>query len=120
MDVEEGFSRRLVLPDVGGANRYLRATWHEETSTIVFSHWHEDVCVSSTPVSLVEATKLIGMMVGAWQEAALRPGETATTPPPPGGLLDRLQQRLRPQLAEVVKLADRLRPDRPSRGSRGA
>lgn len=118
--MEEGFSRRLVLPDVRGADRYLRATWHKETSTIVFSHWHEDVCVSSTPVSLEEATKLIAMMVGAWQEAALRPAETAATARPPGGLLDRLQRRLRPQLAEVVKLADRLRPDRPSQGSRGA
>lgn len=118
--MEEGFTRRLFLPDVRGTDRYLRVTWHKDTSTVVFSHWHGDVCVSSTPVSLDDATKLIGLMVGALKEAALRPLDKASPSASSGGLLDRLRQRFRPQVAQVVKLRDRLRDDRSMRGTRGA
>jgi hypothetical protein len=118
--VEEGFTRRLFLPDVRGADRYLRVTWHKDSSTVVFSHWHNDVCVSSTPVSLEDATKLIALMVGALKEAALRPVQQSAPTSVPGGLLDRLRLRLRPQVAQVVKLHDRLRQDRSMRGKLGA
>jgi hypothetical protein len=120
MSVEEGFTRRLFLPDVRGADRYLRVTWHKDTSTIVFSHWHDDVCVSSTQVSLDDASKLIGLIVGALKEAAVRPVETATPTSLTGGLLDRLCERFRPQLAQVVKLRDRLRHDHSMKDKRGA
>lgn len=118
--MEEGFTRRLFLPDVRGAERYLRVTWHKDTSTVVFSHWHGDVCVSSTPVSLEDASKLVGLVVGALKEAALGPLERATPTAVSRGLLDRLRHRFRPQLAQVVKLRDRLREDRSMRGRRGA
>jgi hypothetical protein len=118
--VEEGVTRRLFLPDVRGTDRYLRVTWHKDTSTIVFSHWSGDVCVSSTSVSLDEASKLIGLMVSALREAALKPIETPGPTSATGHLLDRLRERFRPRLAQVVKLHDRLRPDRSMRGARGA
>jgi hypothetical protein len=71
--VEEGFVRRLFLPDVRGQHRYLRVTCHQETSTIVFSHWHGDVCVASTPITLEDSTELVEMILGSLKEAALRP-----------------------------------------------
>ena len=95
-------------------------TWHKDTSTLVFSHWQDDVCVSSTPVSLDDASKLIGLMVGALKEAALRPVEKSTPTSAPGGLLDRLRQRFGPQLAQVIKLHDRLRRDRSMTGTHGS
>lgn len=109
-----------LSPRCPGADRYLRVTWHKDTSTVVFSHWQGDVCVSSTPVSLGDATKLIGLMVGALKEVALRPMETAASAPVSGGLFDRLRQRFKPGLAQVVKLHDRIRQDRSVRGSSGA
>jgi hypothetical protein len=118
--VNERFDRRLFLPDVRGPHRYLRVTWHREISAVVWSIWHDDVCVASTTVSLEDASTLIGLIVGALREAALRPLEVATPTPLPEGLLNRLRDRFRPQLAQVVKVHDRLRHDPPVRESGGA
>ncbi len=30
---------RVFLEDVRGKDAYLRATWHDDSATIVFSHW---------------------------------------------------------------------------------
>lgn len=120
MCVEEGYTRRLFLPDVRGAGRYLRVTWHRDTSTVVFSHWQGDVCVSSTAVALDEASKLVGLIVGALKETALRPIEAAKPTSSNGGVLLRLRERLRPQVAQVVKLHDRLRTERSRSDRRGA
>lgn len=120
--MEEGFARRLFLPDVRGPHRYLRVTWHPETSTIVLSHWEEDICLASTPVSLQDATQLVGMIVGALKDAAARPTE-ASSPPSVGrshGLLGRLRERLRPQLAHVVALHVPLKQERSADRSGGA
>ena len=112
--VEEEFSRRLFLSDARGPHRYLRVTWHRETSTIVLSHWQDDVCLASTPVSLEDATRLIGLIVGALKESAARsavmPAATGATP----GLFERLRTRFRPQLAQVIELQNRLRHRRSS------
>jgi len=120
--VEEGIARRLFLPDVRGPHRYLRVTWHKETSTIVLSHWQDDVCVASTPISLQDATQLIGMIVGALKEAAVHPVEVPRPPSSvqPRGVLGRLRERFRPQAAQVVALPHRLRQERPADTSRGA
>lgn len=120
--VEEGYTRRLFLPDVRGPHRYLRVTWHRESATIVCSHWQDDVCIASTPVSLEDATQLIGLIVGALKEAVARPaGESKPgSRVQPAGLLDRLRDRLRPQLAQVIKLHERLREDRPTSRTKGA
>jgi hypothetical protein len=121
--VEEGFNRRLFIPDVRGSHRYLRVTWHKETSTIVLSHWQDEVCLASTPVSLQDATQLIGLIVGALKEAAAATSSAS----PEGGLsaqppavLGWFRRRLRPQLAQVIALHDRLRPERPARKANGA
>jgi hypothetical protein len=112
--VEENFTHRLFLPDLRGSHRYLRVTWHKETSTIVVSHWRDDVCIASTPVLLEDATKLIGLIVAALKESATSPtavpGSGLSTQP--RGVLGRLRERFRPQFAPVVALHDRLRHER--------
>ncbi len=110
--MEEGFSRRVFLPDVRGEERYLRVTWHRDTSTIVFSHWRGDVCVASTPISLNDASRLIGLVVGALKEAAAYPANAvdlrqANEPPAAPGLVGFLRRRLRPHLAQVVRFPER-------------
>jgi hypothetical protein len=114
--VEEGFERRLYVPDVRGGGRYLRVTWHADTSTIVLSHWRDDVCVASTPISLPDATPLIGLIVGALKESAGRrpmvPGSGPATASG-GRLLARLRARVRPRWAEIVRLPERVRAPGP-------
>ena len=65
LDVEEGFDRRLFIPDRRGSGRYLRVTWHRDSATIVLSHWQDDVCLASTPVSLDDAAGLVRLVNGA-------------------------------------------------------
>jgi hypothetical protein len=113
--VEEGFERRLFLPDVRSPHRYLRVTWHKETSTVVLSHWQGEVCVASTPVTLDDATRLIGLIVGALKDDAVKPAETPAPPSLPRGLINRLRERIRPQLAEVVRIHDQRRHDGPKK-----
>ena len=67
-DVGEGLNR-VFLADGRGGDRYLRVTFHPDTDTVVFSHWHGDVCVASTPVSLAEAAKLIELLARASGQA---------------------------------------------------
>jgi hypothetical protein len=97
---------RVFLADKRGGNQYLRATWHAESSTIVFSHWNGEVCVASTPVALAEASRLLDLQVRALTEVAQRrlsPGTSAA----PLTTLGRLRSRLRPKLAEVIDASTR-------------
>jgi hypothetical protein len=89
---------------------------------MVLSHWQDEVCVASTRVPLEDASKLIGLIVGALREAAANPSADPGTglSAPPRGVLDRLRERFRPQLAQVIALHDRLRPERSASRSKGA
>lgn len=121
--MEEGGPRRLFMTDARGPDRYLRVTWHKETSTIVFSHWQDDVCVASTPVALKDASRLIGLLVDALKDSAFRSADLPDAPASRssgGGLLYRLRAWLRPQLAQVVTLHDRSHHGPSSRESTGA
>jgi hypothetical protein len=71
--VEEGFTRRVFVPDVRGRDRYLRVTWHKESATLVWSQWQGDRCIGSTRVSLADSLQLVDMITGAIEE---------TDPPP--------------------------------------
>lgn len=111
--MEELFPRRVLLPDARGVQRYLRVTWHRETSTLVFSHWQGSICEASTPVSLQDAAQLVTLIVGSLKEAALGAASGGTPPPSeqPRGLLGRLQDRLRPQMAQVMAFHEQIRDE---------
>ena len=99
---------RVFLPDVRGGDLYLRATWHPDSATVVFSHWNGGVCVASTPVALTESTSVIDLLVRALSEVAdrqLLPGE----PPAPQTTFERLRLRLQPKLADVIDARTRFR-----------
>ena len=77
---------------------------------MVFSHWTGDVCVGSTQVDLPQASRVIGLMADALQEAVTMRARQA----PPGDpgrrsatLVDRLLDRFRTASAQIVALADR-------------
>jgi hypothetical protein len=108
-DVAQMPPNRVFLDDVRGNGLYLRATWHNDSATIVFSHWNGEVCVASTPVALTDCTKLIDLMVrslSAVAERRLSPAE----PPRPRSAISRLKDRLRPRLAEVIDANTRFLP----------
>ena len=101
--------RRVFLADVRNNDQYLRATWHPETSAVVLSHWVGEVCVASTPVGINEASKLIGLLVGALQETADRSLETPLTPRSPAPsrtavTWERIRQHFRPKLAKIITI----------------
>ena len=76
--VEEGRTRTVLLGDARDDQRYLRVTWHPDSSTVVFSHWNGPVCAASTPVELTDASRLVELLVGALRVAAT-PGADETT-----------------------------------------
>jgi hypothetical protein len=107
--VAETPPNRVFLTDVRGNDLYLRATWHPESSTIVFSHWNGEVCVASTPVALTDCADLIGLMVRSLAAVAER-RLPVIEPPRPPSVVDRLKGRLRPRLAEVIDASARFLP----------
>jgi hypothetical protein len=113
---------RVYLADIRGRDLYLRATWHPESSTIVFSHWDGEVCTASTPVALVDSTKLIDLQIRALSEVANRRIVPPAAAPMPTTAIDRLRRRLRPKLAQVIDASARFmaigRNDRQQSGSR--
>jgi len=100
---------RVFLDDVRGNDLYLRATWHNDSATIVFSHWNGEVCVASTPVALTDCPKLIDLMVRSLSAVAQRSASPAE-PPRSRGAMARLKDRLSPRLAEVVDASARFLP----------
>jgi hypothetical protein len=68
--VEEGRTRTVLLGGARDDERYLRVTWHPDSETVVFSHWHGPVCAASTPVELHEASLLVDLLVEALRDAA--------------------------------------------------
>ena len=100
---------RVFLPDIRGGDQYLRATWHPESATIVFSHWSGEVCMASTPVALTDCVELIELQVRSLSQLADRRLAPAIAPIPPG-TMDRLRTLLRPKLADVIDATARFLP----------
>jgi hypothetical protein len=100
---------RLFLDDVRGGDLYLRVTWHPESATIVFSHWNGEICLASTPIALTDATKLIDLQVRALSEVATR-RLSPVEAPRPRTVMERIKDRLRPRLADVIDASTRFLP----------
>jgi hypothetical protein len=108
---------RVFLADVRGGDQYLRATWHPESATIVFSHWNGEVCMASTPVALTDCTELIELQVRALSQVAnRRVAPTAELAHP--GTVERLRSLLRPKMADVIDATARFLPKGRSDGRR--
>jgi len=91
---------------------YLRVTWHPGASTIVLSHWTDQICTASTPIALADAPVLIELLVAALADAATAnaaegPASPAAPPTRAERTWSRLRSRLRPQLAQIVPLRAR-------------
>jgi hypothetical protein len=77
---------------------------------VVFSHWVDHVCVGSTQVELPTASRTIGLLVEALQDAATgrvgvpEPGETARRS---AKIINRLLDRFRSASAQIAPLAER-------------
>ena len=86
-----------MLSDRRGENRYLRATWHPATRTIVLSHWSGDICTASTRLALADSPQLIAFLVAALHHAATAPfvAQSATVPGSLGTRTARLLRGLR-------------------------
>jgi hypothetical protein len=103
---------RVFLADVRGGDQYLRATWHPESATVVFSHWNGEVCMASTPVALTDCAELIELQVRALSQVADRRLAPPVAPAPPQpGTMDRLRAILRPKLADVIDATARFIPN---------
>jgi hypothetical protein len=100
---------RVYLADVRGGDQYLRATWHPESATIVFSHWSGEICTASTPVALSDCTQLIELQVRSLSQMANRQ-VVPVTPEERGGMVERLRTRLRPKLGDVIDATARFLP----------
>jgi hypothetical protein len=93
-------------------DEYLRVTWHPGASTIVVSHWTNQICTASTPIALADAPVLIELLVAALADAASgQAAEVPASPAAPTSWVDRiwtnLRSRHRPQLAQIVPLRTR-------------
>jgi hypothetical protein len=67
----------LVLRDQRGDHRYMRASWHAGTKSVVLSQWSGGLCTASTRLALDDVRRLIGFMVGALHHAATAPATEA-------------------------------------------
>jgi ribosomal protein L34 len=109
----ENPSTSVVLPDMRDGERRLRATWHPATRTVVISNWSDRVCTASTRLALADAAKLVGLIVGALQDAAaeapLVPQTEQDHQARVAGFIARMGSALRAGRAEVVKLRERER-----------
>ncbi len=103
--------RTIVLNDVRGDGRCLRVTWHPDTGTLVFSHWHGGVCSASTPVHLVDATKVVELVARSLRDAVER---QANVPQPTSSArrdwFEKVRRVARPSLARVIRLWRRADP----------
>ena len=54
---------RVMLGDVRGRSRALRASWHHEAGLLVLSLWRDDACVGTVRLSSREAIHLAEVIV---------------------------------------------------------
>jgi hypothetical protein len=100
---------RLAILDPRDDDRQLRISWHPSKRIVVFSHWRHDVCIATTPVALRDVASVVGVLVGALDDASRQPAPPEATEAPTVRSVRRDVARLvrgwlRPRLAPVVSL----------------
>ncbi|HVA59719.1 MAG TPA: hypothetical protein VNG13_04170 [Mycobacteriales bacterium] len=68
-----------VFPDVRGADRSLRVSWHTEVGLVVLSFWQAGTCVASARLAPADAARLVGALGAALGEALVTDGVVART-----------------------------------------
>lgn len=63
----------IAVPDRRPGDRRLRVSWHPESSTFVFSHWVEGLCVASTPVAVADAAAVAAFLADSLPLEATAP-----------------------------------------------
>lgn len=62
--------RRVLVPDAGGRDRYVRATWHDEAGLFVLSTWEGDVCTGAVRVDPADLGELVALLARGMADAA--------------------------------------------------
>jgi hypothetical protein len=70
----------LVLRDQRGDQRYLRMSWHQQTRSVVVSHWVDGACMATTRVALADIPKLTTFLVHALHNASSAPPTVTVGP----------------------------------------
>jgi hypothetical protein len=52
-----------LLPDVRGADRMLRVTWHHEAGIAVLSLWRGDTCAGTVRLDRADVPELVAALV---------------------------------------------------------
>ncbi len=59
----------MVLPDLRGDGRSLRATWHQDQQVVVLSLWRNNLCVGTFRLAADEVPDLIALLRHGLEEA---------------------------------------------------
>jgi len=55
----------VLAPQALGADEFLRVTWHQGRSVLVFSQWHGAECVAAIPVRVADVAEVAELVTCA-------------------------------------------------------
>ena len=85
--------------------RRMGVSWHPENGLMVLSFWQGNECTATFRLPIDDAARLIQILASGLGESVQKP--TSSPPAKHPSWLDRVMERLRPSLAEVIHLVDR-------------
>ena len=81
VEASPAFVRRVYVPQALGGDEYLRATFHEDESVVVISHWSGGSCTAATPVKVTDAAELLVLLTQALAHVAHHPPQAGNVIP---------------------------------------
>src|SRR6266540_1642564 len=90
---------RKWFNDAERPDRSMRVTWHKERRFAVLSLWDGSTCTATFRLPVQDAAELSQLLVGFLGDCIR---ESPPPAPPPRSWIDRLRNRFRPALAEVI------------------
>ena len=70
-------ARSVVVPDLRGEGRALRATWHHEAGCVVLSVWRGNVCTATVRLDPDDVPDLVDVLVRGLAEREHEAGPSA-------------------------------------------
>jgi hypothetical protein len=101
--------RRQWFTDARDDGRRMELSWHADEALMIVSLWHGSVCRATFRMPVEQAPALIQTLADALGDA-VQPRSSASPTGKRSTLLERVRQRLRKHVAEIITLAER--PDR--------